>query len=574
MSRLVVEESFNVQAVHDILENGVWSFLVPGGSAARLQLKDYYDHLTFTGSVPRTFVGALALAGTAWPVTKVAPGVNPQFLVRAVLGFWNAFCLLYYRNAVKDVCGRSTANWFVLFQASSFHIMYYASRTLPNFLAFGLVTIALAQLLPRTSPKSSQPTSNVQKFLAITTATGIIFRSELALLLIPHTLIILLSRRLPPLAIIKSGLTGAFIGLSLTIPIDSFFWQRFPLWPELTGFIYNILHSNSSNWGISPWHFYFSSALPRLLFNPLTYGLCIPLAALQPATRNLTLTLLLPYLIFIALYSFQPHKEWRFIVYVLPPLLTAAALGANWIWNRRSKTIVYRFLSLVLVASVLASFVASTAMLAVSSLNYPGADAMNRLHALVPADSVASHELGTEAATIVKVHMDTFSCMTGITRFLQQPPPASLTQHNKGSRDEAHLHYIYDKTEDEDKLLDPVFWDQFDWVLAERPERVIGRWVVVETVDAFAGLGFVRPGEEGGGDGESGESKQQVGLGEFLGRDSKWRDAVVRLEGTGRKVTGGWWVEVRMEPRIRILRRERRVGLLGGAGGGGIGGDW
>lgn len=32
-----------------------------------LWLREHYDHLTFTGSVPRTFVGPLALAGASWP---------------------------------------------------------------------------------------------------------------------------------------------------------------------------------------------------------------------------------------------------------------------------------------------------------------------------------------------------------------------------------------------------------------------------------------------------------------------------------------------------------------------------
>ncbi|KAI4282780.1 MAG: hypothetical protein L6R38_002668 [Xanthoria sp. 2 TBL-2021] len=155
-----VEESFNIQATHDILTNGVRDFLFPIGSG-KLQLKDHYDHLTFTGPVPRTFVGALTLAGASWPFIRFLEGVNPQIIgkslekgtrrwnislanqvssVRAVLGLWNAFCLLYYRNGVESSFGRTTANWFVLFQACVFHIMYYASRTLPNFFAFGLGT--------------------------------------------------------------------------------------------------------------------------------------------------------------------------------------------------------------------------------------------------------------------------------------------------------------------------------------------------------------------------------------------------------------------------------------------------
>ncbi|KAI4140343.1 MAG: hypothetical protein LQ341_003874 [Variospora aurantia] len=304
--------------------------------------------------------------------------------VRAVLGFWNAACLLYYRNGVAQAFGANTANWFVLFQASGFHIMYYASRSLPNFFAFGLVTIAFGKLLPTLRSSSASHTTRRKTFLTLLTTTGVIFRSELALLLIPRTLHFLLRRELSLSQIISSGILGFLIGISITVPIDSLLWQRFPLWPEFSAFSYNVLHSQSSNWGTSPWHFYLTSALPRLLFNPLTYILCIPLSFTQPALRCAVADLVVPNLAFVLLYSLQPHKEWRFIIYVIPPLLTAAALGANWIWIRRAKTLTNRLLALVLIVSVAGSFAASTLMLAVSRLNYPGADALHRLHALAP----------------------------------------------------------------------------------------------------------------------------------------------------------------------------------------------
>lgn len=54
-----VEESFNVQAVHDILTYGIPTEDV--GNSLRAQ----YDHMTFPGAVPRTFIGAVVLAGVS-----------------------------------------------------------------------------------------------------------------------------------------------------------------------------------------------------------------------------------------------------------------------------------------------------------------------------------------------------------------------------------------------------------------------------------------------------------------------------------------------------------------------------
>ena len=56
-----VEESFNIQAIHDILSYGI-----PIGDAAD-HVRKHYDHVAFPGSVPRTFVGALSVAGISWP---------------------------------------------------------------------------------------------------------------------------------------------------------------------------------------------------------------------------------------------------------------------------------------------------------------------------------------------------------------------------------------------------------------------------------------------------------------------------------------------------------------------------
>lgn len=151
--------------------------------------------------------------------------------------------------------------------------------------------------------------------------------------------------------------------------------------------------------------------------------------------------------------------------------------------------------------------------------------------------------------------MDTLACMTGVTRFMERPPPVL--------GDAQGVFWVYDKTEEEEKLLDPLFWEGFDYALAERPERVIGSWHVLSTVEGYAGVGIVRP-EEGGGRAMedvsavrelwAGSSWRKDGLGTarvWLGEMSLGRvESVVRMV-----VMRGWWVRFKMEPRIRILKR-------------------
>ncbi len=127
-----VEESFNIQATHDVLVYGTPTSNING------KLTSSYDHFSFPGAVPRTFIGPVMLAGFAQPVVRLLGFEHAQLVVRAILGLFNAGCLLLFRRNLARAYGTPTARWYTLLQASQFHIIFYASRTLPNMFAFGL----------------------------------------------------------------------------------------------------------------------------------------------------------------------------------------------------------------------------------------------------------------------------------------------------------------------------------------------------------------------------------------------------------------------------------------------------
>ena len=63
-------------------------------------------------------------------------GTDYMCVVRAVLGLLNAASLIAFGRSVQKAFGTSAGVWYALFQASQFHAIYYASRTLPNMFAF------------------------------------------------------------------------------------------------------------------------------------------------------------------------------------------------------------------------------------------------------------------------------------------------------------------------------------------------------------------------------------------------------------------------------------------------------
>ena len=68
-----------------------------------------------------------------------------------------------------------------------------------------------------------------------------------------------------------------------------------------------------------------TSYLPKLLLSSL------PLSGLGFLLDGRVRSFLFPYLAFVALISGLAHKEWRFVIYVVPAFNVAAARGAAWL---------------------------------------------------------------------------------------------------------------------------------------------------------------------------------------------------------------------------------------------------
>ncbi|XP_044714897.1 alg9-like mannosyltransferase family domain-containing protein [Hirsutella rhossiliensis] len=532
-----VEESFNLQAAHDVLVYGV-----PLAAPARLARA--FDHFAFPGAVPRSLVGPVVLAAVARPAVALVGFRHAQLVVRAVLAACNAAALVVFRRALAEAFGAAVAAWWVLMTVAQFHVVYYASRTLPNMFAFGLTTLALAFLLPKTDPRRARVRRR-QAIGLLVFATAI-FRAELAILLAAVGLQLLASRQLALRSLVALVVGTLAVALAISVPLDSYLWQR-PLWPELAAFYFNAVQGAASDWGVSPWHYYFSSALPRLLLNPLAVPLVL-FALAHPGTRRQARLLAVPSLLFVAIYSLQPHKEARFVFYAVPPLTAAAALGANLVASRRAKSPAYALAALALALALVASCAASAAVLLVSSLNYPGGDALAQLNALVARSHDAS-------APTLAVHADVLTCMTGLTLFGQNPhglplalarpsaladllpPPAAAAASGPV--------FLFDKTEDSPLLDRLSFWETMDYALMEDPAAALGSWHVVGVVHGYDGIEVLKPGA----------APRHHDAGPVVGRGAR----VARLRDAVRGYTGGWWVGPRMSPRIHIMKRTRHT---------------
>ncbi|KAJ7007396.1 dol-P-Man:Man(7)GlcNAc(2)-PP-Dol alpha-1,6-mannosyltransferase isoform X4 [Populus alba x Populus x berolinensis] len=314
-----VEESFNIQAMHDILYH-------------RHRLENY-DHLEFPGVVPRTFIGALIVSILGLPIVVVInllqlSKIYALIAVRLVLGCVVLSTLRFFRIQVRHKFGHQVEAFFVILTALQFHMLFYCTRALPNILALAVVNMGYAYWFR----------GNFYTALNCLVFATAVFRCDMLLLLCPLALELLLTKSISLWGAIKYCIGPALLSIGFTIMVDSIMWKRI-LWPEFEVFWFNSVLNRSSEWGTHSFHWYFTSALPRSLLA------AYPLFLLGVLIDRRVLIFVLPVFSFILLYSKLPHKELRFIISSVPMLNLSAAVAANRIYNNRKKTL-WKFLNL------------------------------------------------------------------------------------------------------------------------------------------------------------------------------------------------------------------------------------
>ncbi|XP_071735998.1 dol-P-Man:Man(7)GlcNAc(2)-PP-Dol alpha-1,6-mannosyltransferase-like [Rutidosis leptorrhynchoides] len=382
-----VEESFNVQAMHDILYH-------------RHHIENY-DHLEFPGVVPRTFIGALLVSFLASPMVLVInllhlPKVYSLIAVRLALGLIMLATLRFLRVQIRDKFGKQVEGFYVILVAIQFHMLFYCTRPLPNILALGLVNLSYGYWLKR----SFYATLRCLIFATI------VFRCDMLLLLCPIGLELLLTKSISLWETIKCCTGAVLFSIGLTILVDSIMWQKL-LWPEFNVFWFNSVLNRSSEWGTHPFYWYFTSALPRSLL------VAYPLFIFGAILDRRIIFYIFPVLSFVILYSKLPHKELRFIISAVPIFNLSAAIAASRIYNNRKKSF-WNFLYIALLGSLMISLGFTIITFVASYENYPSGYALKSLHRV-------GHTMNT--TNELSVHIDTFSAMNGISRFCEYDNP-------------------------------------------------------------------------------------------------------------------------------------------------------
>jgi len=127
--------------------------------------------------------------------------------------------------------------------------------------------------------------------------------------------------------------------------------------------------------------------------------------------------------------------------------------------------------------ALLASLTASVGLAYISSKNYPGAAALNRLH----------ERADKETKTTMKVHLDVAACQTGISRFLEAHPRVQYFKtENETDFDTKYTHRITEK--------EAAFGPPETMQNKARTKTLLDgqRWQAIDTIYGFKGIAFTK----------------------------------------------------------------------------------
>lgn len=409
---------------------------IPGIFSFSIRQTRKFDHDEFPGVVPRTFVPSILLALIVRPVVwalnlaqavvafvsgggrggGAAPdlarlmasharsGLYVQTTVRIILGLANIGALILFARSFARRLGSAAATIFLLLLSLQFHLPFYLSRTLPNTFASGVIWTALSLWMDRSDGAC----------IAILAFAGLVLRCDTVLIAIPVGVSMIFFERVKLTKAIIIGAVSAATCLAVTVPLDSWFWGRW-VWPEMEVMLFNTVQNRSGEWGTSPWHWYFTSALPRALM------LAYPLAPMGAYVERRVRGYFVVACFYVVAYSFLPHKELRFVLPVLPLFTACAAPMVLRVWHNRRKSYVAALFSVAVYAGTLACSAAIVMFTAASVRNYPGGVSMTCLHALRDLVVQPARLVPGPAADPPSVHVGVLPAMSGVTQFLERP---------------------------------------------------------------------------------------------------------------------------------------------------------
>lgn len=227
-------------------------------------------------------------------------------LPRFIQGIIAATGDLYLYKFSWLLCDRATAQWTLLCQTVNWFMLYCATRTLTNSTETALVTAALFYF---PWPGKVNPSQSTRKFLVLA-ALSVIVRPTAAVIWILLCSWHLQNNKHQLFRTLKNYVIVGCASLVLSATIDRIFYGEWTF-VQYNFLVFNVFSGGGSFYGTHPWHWYLSQGFPVVM---ATHIFPFLLGAWR-AKNKVPLFVIIWTLI---IYSFLAHKEFRFLMPVLP----------------------------------------------------------------------------------------------------------------------------------------------------------------------------------------------------------------------------------------------------------------
>lgn len=243
--------------------------------------------------------------------------ITPRILQALLTAYADVSILAWIRNPAY---GRSP--WAKITIVTSWYLFYVGSRTLYNTIEADLIGIALAQY-----PWPNSKTSGSSKYL-VWGGLACIIRPTAAVILLPLFVYQIVTSEERLRVILKSVIIGS-LAAALVYSVDTYASDRSTFSP-LNFFTANILRNVGSFYGEHPGVWYLTNGIPMLLgIQILPFLFEIYNIVRGPNRQPYDVLMMVVFWSTVFIFSFQPHKETRFLLPLLPIALFWSAGGLS-----------------------------------------------------------------------------------------------------------------------------------------------------------------------------------------------------------------------------------------------------
>ncbi|XP_071438647.1 GPI mannosyltransferase 3 [Hetaerina americana] len=242
----------------------------------------------------------------------------------------SSVCDYYFWLWVRDQTG-TKGNWAVVTIATSWFWFYCGSRTIINTIEMVLTVFALSSF-----PWNEKDGYVGRSTFLVPVGLACVMRPTAFVVWLPFCLYHLSRVSNKTAVILKKYLPIGILSIALSVLVDTYFYGKLIFTPW-NFFMMNVFNGVGAFYGIHGLYWYVFCGLPVILgvnLIPFLYGAWRILKNKEPAIESV---LLFGITWTIFLFSFLPHKEFRFILPVLPMALFICCRRLSQ-WSRNAKS--------------------------------------------------------------------------------------------------------------------------------------------------------------------------------------------------------------------------------------------